>query len=461
MADMMNGKARPERMDGYVRVSRRMGREGPGYISPDVQREAIERWAAYRNIEIVTWHFDEDESGGTQKRPGLQACMARIEGGETHGLACWRLNRFARNVGDALDDVERIRAAGGALACVEEDIDPTGPFGEFILTILLAVAALELNNIKASWQTAKARAVERGAIIGPTPFGYERQDDGTLLPHPAEAPIVTRAFELAASSGGHAALAYLQEHAPERTWTMFTMRRFLANHSYLGEFAYGELKHRDADLALTDRATWTAAQQRPEGPKRRKAEDFPLSGLATCGTCGEPMVGGRSSGRRHADGSRDAPRMYRCRASLRAWKGERCPKTTLVKADALETFVRDQLSAVISEWEARLDEGDELAPLAEVLEAAEEELHEFAADLTMRRALGDDYPAHRDTRIKAVEEAREAYAHASRTTVSRRIAATETDPAANLDGLARSMLANIVVMPGRGHLPERVTLNPL
>jgi hypothetical protein len=33
----------PKVMDGYVRVSRRMGRKGPGYISPKVQREAIER----------------------------------------------------------------------------------------------------------------------------------------------------------------------------------------------------------------------------------------------------------------------------------------------------------------------------------------------------------------------------------------------------------------------------------
>jgi len=27
-------------LDGYIRVSRRMGREGPGYISPDVQLKA-------------------------------------------------------------------------------------------------------------------------------------------------------------------------------------------------------------------------------------------------------------------------------------------------------------------------------------------------------------------------------------------------------------------------------------
>lgn len=59
-------------MDGYIRVCRRMGREGPGYISPDVQRESIQRWADYRGVEIAAWHVDEDESGGTQNRPGLR-----------------------------------------------------------------------------------------------------------------------------------------------------------------------------------------------------------------------------------------------------------------------------------------------------------------------------------------------------------------------------------------------------
>ncbi|MGH2843473.1 MAG: hypothetical protein ACRDKL_07810, partial [Solirubrobacteraceae bacterium] len=82
------------------------------------------------------------------------------------------------------------RTAGGSLACVEEDIDPTGPFGEFILTVLLAVGALELNNLKASWSTAKIRAVERGAQIGPTPYGYLRDEDGTLRPYGL--PVVRR-----------------------------------------------------------------------------------------------------------------------------------------------------------------------------------------------------------------------------------------------------------------------------
>src|SRR5215213_2994034 len=60
--DMMTQR-RPRKMDGYVRVSRRMGREGPGYISPDVQKQAIQRWADFRDVEIVKWHVDEDWSG--------------------------------------------------------------------------------------------------------------------------------------------------------------------------------------------------------------------------------------------------------------------------------------------------------------------------------------------------------------------------------------------------------------
>ena len=99
--------AGPKQMDGYIRVSRVGGREGPSYMSPSIQREAIEAWANYRSVEIVAWHEDEDESGGTQQRPGLREAIRRIEAGETEGLACYRLNRFARNVGEATTDLDR------------------------------------------------------------------------------------------------------------------------------------------------------------------------------------------------------------------------------------------------------------------------------------------------------------------------------------------------------------------
>ncbi len=54
---------------------------------PEVQREAIHRWATYRQVTIAEWHVDEDESGGTQNRPGLRRALERVEARETDGIA--------------------------------------------------------------------------------------------------------------------------------------------------------------------------------------------------------------------------------------------------------------------------------------------------------------------------------------------------------------------------------------
>jgi DNA invertase Pin-like site-specific DNA recombinase len=48
--------------DGYVRVSRRAGREGESFIAPDVQRKKISDWAALHDVEIVRW-WEEIEVG--------------------------------------------------------------------------------------------------------------------------------------------------------------------------------------------------------------------------------------------------------------------------------------------------------------------------------------------------------------------------------------------------------------
>jgi DNA invertase Pin-like site-specific DNA recombinase len=77
-------------MDGYVRVSRVAGREGDSYISPSVQRESIEKWASYKGVTIAAWHIDEDWSGGTHERPGLEAAVERAVSGEVDGTSLGR-----------------------------------------------------------------------------------------------------------------------------------------------------------------------------------------------------------------------------------------------------------------------------------------------------------------------------------------------------------------------------------
>jgi hypothetical protein len=52
--------------------------------------------------------------------------------------------------------------------------------GELVMTVLLALARMERRRISESWETAKVRALDRGAKIGRTPFGYRRAEGGRL-----------------------------------------------------------------------------------------------------------------------------------------------------------------------------------------------------------------------------------------------------------------------------------------
>jgi DNA invertase Pin-like site-specific DNA recombinase len=455
----------PKRMDGYVRVSRVAGREGPGYISPSVQREAVQKWADYRGVEIVRWHQDEDQSGGTQDRPGLREAIARVEAGETEGIACAKLNRFARNVSAAIDDVRRIEAAGGSLAFVQEDIDPTGPFGSFILTVLLAVATLERDNLVESWNVAKERSIERGAKIGPTPFGYVRADAGLIEPDPVYGPVVTEAFRRAADDGIPAALDYLLEHGNGRTWSAFTVRRMLRNRSYLGEQRYGTLSNTTAHPALVKRDVFERAQSGDETPKRRTALPYPLSGLATCATCGEVMVAGGSN---RPDGSR--VRTYRCRASLASWKGAKCSAPVSIVANRLEEYVLGQIreAYTTAQQSARLvsDDGQGLDELQSQLEAAESERDRFASDPTAAELLGElawtKALRARADRATAAQSAYRTAAETSRRTVLT-IPVDQLDelPPADLGVVFAAVLADVIVTKsklsnGRSPLPDRV-----
>jgi DNA invertase Pin-like site-specific DNA recombinase len=438
-------------MDGYVRVSRRLGREGPGYISPRVQRESIERWAEYKGVTIAAWHVDEDETGGTQERPGLVAAVDRAVNGETGGIVSWRIDRFSRYTEGGLRDLRRLQEGDARLAFVVEDIDTSGPMGRFVYTVMLAMGEYFLETIKAGWVTAKSKAIARGAHIGPTPFGYARADDGTLTVDSIAGPIVSEAFAICARDGLAAAVAFMDERAPDRTWTTFTARRFFSQRVYLGQVANGDQVRAGAHEALVTRAVFEAVQHHLGNGERtrRPKEDFPLSGVAVCGSCGAPMVGGR--------GGADARRMYRC--------SKRCKAPAVTSAIPLEQHVVAFLREAFQHPGMRVGgESPDLAAAETDLLDAEHELDAFASDLSARRLLGDRYHHHLQQRVDAVEQAREqlhavmAAADDSAIVVPDELWDDLTP--AELSDVLRSTLAGVVVDRGRGPLGARVVVLP-
>lgn len=449
-------KVESQAMDGYIRVSRVAGRAGDSFISPAVQREQIEGWAKLRGVTIAAWHEDLDQSGGKLSRPGLDALLRRIESGETGGVVVAKLDRLSRlGVGDALKLVERITTAGGTLAAIDLGLDPTTPFGEFGMTIMLAMGRMERRRFSDAWDTAKSRAMDRGVKIGPTPIGYLRAEGSTLELDPERGPVVTEAYRLAASDGLPAALEYLRARAPERHWTTFTARRLLATRTYLGESHYGDRVEHDAHPALTDRATWTAAQT--EQGRRRAKASFPLSSIARCATCGERMVGGRQGAKK---GVSRGVRTYRCAASLVRYKGTRCTLPATIVAEPLEELVRAALRKDFGSdrYGVPVQQAD-LDSAEQTMAAAERELEAFAGDLTARTALGDLYHPALRARADAVAAAQEAYrSEASRQAqvLSVDVATLlDTDDPAELRELFAATVDAVLVERGRGRVAER------
>jgi DNA invertase Pin-like site-specific DNA recombinase len=442
---------KPSRMDGYIRVSRVGGRAGDSFISPAVQREQIAGWAKLRGVAIDAWHEDLDQSGGKINRPGLTAMLDRLEAGDTEGVVVAKLDRLSRlGAADALMLVKRITDAGGSIAAIDLGLDPTTPTGEMMLTMMLGMAHMERRRLSESWDEAKTRAMERGAKIGPTPYGYQR-DEGALVLHPTEAPILAEAFRLAAADGIEAARAHMLRAAPQRASSNYTTRRLLASRAYIGESIYGGRVVRDAHPPLVDRATWEAAQHEPTMRQRPDAK-FPLSGIAVCGTCGSRMIGHRSPDRKRPSGVR----AYRC--SARAG----CVGPASTRAAKLEDMVREAIREAWGRpgWSHGGTDVDTSAAEA-ALQSAEHELEQFAADLTARELLGQArYHDALQARVSAVDAAQATYrreaskqAHGSRVLP---VELLDTEDPAELRELFAAGLSAVVVERGRGPIVDRV-----
>src|SRR5579884_1378371 len=252
--------------DGYIRVSRRAGREGGSFISPEVQRQKIAGWAKLHDIEIVQWWEELDQSGAKLERPLFQQAVERCERGETGGIVVARLDRFARSAVDALESIKRLNQAGARLVSVEDNFDGSTPMGRFAIGILTLIAELELERIKENWTTAVRSAVERGIHISArVPVGYQRNPQTKQLElHERAAAAVAEVFRRRALGASWTELAdYLKQNevypaSGNRHWSKVGVAALVRNRVYLGQARSGSVVKEQAHPAIVTRAEFDA-----------------------------------------------------------------------------------------------------------------------------------------------------------------------------------------------------------
>lgn len=145
---------------GYARVSTREQEVG-------LQLDAL-RQAGCANEYI----FIDKASGARSERPGLDACLRRLEPGDT--LLVWRLDRLGRSMPHLVMLIEELlgKRVGFRSLC-DGVIDTTTASGELIFNLFSALAQFERRLIQERTKAGLSAARARGRKGGRKPISSD------------------------------------------------------------------------------------------------------------------------------------------------------------------------------------------------------------------------------------------------------------------------------------------------
>ena len=349
---------RGDRLIAYVRVSDTTGRED-SLISPEVQKDQIRRMADREGLQIVDVVEDLDMSGRSSKDRAIRPIIRRIDAGEADGVGVWKVSRWGRNTLDSLANVRDLHAAGGYIASATEDLDNIDtPSGRLTLTMMLAIAQLQSDQIGEVWANIREYRVSNGKpATGGSRWGYVwDRDADTYTPDPEIAPWVLHAFEEYANGIPLTRVVEMLRDAgvtapTGRTFTTNTLRAAMDAGFPAGLIVQYERDRHGRAVLNIDRNTYHSGAheaivsgdlwerylraRRDKRAPRTKSPATRVAGLVRCETCGAGMTL-TQAGQRKRDGK--AYRYFRCnRAARHSTTPEgRCPAPAQMRDEAVE-----------------------------------------------------------------------------------------------------------------------------
>lgn len=350
----MTAPLQTTRAAAYIRVSQVGGRTGEAFLSPDLQRERIHAWAAYRQAQIVETYTDLDVSGRTGTvRPAFERMMRDAAAGRFDCVCVYRLTRFGRSVKDTATRYAELRDLGIGLVSVTEDIDTTTASGKLMQNMLFAMAEFESERIGEEWRAVHANRRARGlhhASRGV--YGYETTGAVPTHIRESEAQAIRSLFaRRAAGDSFHELRRWLftaghQPRSGESHFDVSTIRWILANPLYAGLIEVdGELRE-STSPAIVSRAVWeqVRALRGTHAPPRHTAGL--LAGLLHCESCDYRMVAGTARGYRS----------YRCQARILQ---RDCPAPAAISMPRIDEWAQAQLLAQLDPRRVRRPRGDQ------------------------------------------------------------------------------------------------------
>jgi site-specific DNA recombinase len=275
------------------------------------QRERLERYCEAMEDWRIVAAYEDQASGTTLERPGLQQALDLAREQRYDLLLVYRVDRLSRKVRQLAGLCEELDQLKIVLKSATEPFDTGSPAGRMMLQMLGVFAEFEHATIVDRVTAGLERRVREGKwMSGRLPYGYVRDRETRLLvPDPVKAPVVRRIFQLYAEGKlGTTAIARTldAEGAPsprKQGWSPNALQLILANPAYQGLVRWNGDTHPGLHEPLVDEQTFEQAQQilnrRAEDASLRRGNptDFLLSGLVRCSHCGRAYVGTSAHGR--------------------------------------------------------------------------------------------------------------------------------------------------------------------
>jgi len=313
-------QVRPVPVAIYTRVST-IDQVGGRFDSCESQEELARQHIARNtpNGYYLSGVFpDPAYSGGSMKRPGMQALMRHIEAGCAQVVLIYKFERVLRSTDEWTSFRAFLKKHNCRLESPVEDLSEKTAMGRFNNNMRANLAEYHRLDTAEKVRVKMRLQAERGIWnCGQIPFGYDYDLKSKVLsPHPTEAPIIRRIYEDAARLVSLTALANALNAEGRRTRTRFFQRRdgrretvggklfrsdklrkIIRSPIYLGRVhLHGEdfPGHHQAIVtqALWDRANAAVAKPLPARCtlQPRDKHFHLLKGLLFCGHCGRAMI---------------------------------------------------------------------------------------------------------------------------------------------------------------------------
>jgi site-specific DNA recombinase len=444
----------------YARVSTERQAER-GTIGSQLQ--LLREHVAAAGDALVGEYLDDGHSGARLDRPGLDALRDSAEGGLFERVWCLSPDRLARAYAYQVLVLDELARFGVTVAFTDSPaLAPDDPQATLLTQVQGVIAEYEKAKIAERYRRGKLFRARAGEITTwKTAYGY-RRIPRSAASGPAhweiyepEAVVVRRIFSDRAA--GITVREICRRLGADRvpsptgkpTWPTSTLLRLLRNEAYIGRVYYNRTESvpdrrrtRHSRQVPRDRDEWipitcprivtddvfeaagrVAGDNSKWNPRRTEPGEWLLKGLVKCGVCG---VGTNCHTMRGRNGTRHRYYYYYCRNHdpIRAGGHDRrCPERN-IRADALDTFVFDQIRNALTQPELLLageqavamttpipdDEllAAELARLDRKIDNAEAERHRLIdvyqtglIDLTeLQRRAGDVTARQRDLQTK-------------------------------------------------------------